>query len=703
MIIKLADAAGLGRERLGGKAAALAVLLAEGFPVPDGFVVPADAAPSAEEVRRAEQALGTGPFAVRSSAVAEDLPDASYAGLYETYLNVPAGQVADAVTRCRAAAHTQRVLAYHAPGRGEGVGVLVQPMIAAQAAGVAFTANPLSGDRDEVVITAVHGLGESLVAGTAVGEEWIVRRGRLHRRGRHARSVLDERKARAIARLALRVQERFGTPQDIEWAIEASQRHGRVHLLQARAMTALPEPVSWTAPEPGLWLRNFRLGEWLPDPVTPLFADWLLRRMHEGFRAGMHDTAGAAVSFPYAIVNGWYYTHPTPALSELPGALIRSRGRLLPFMRNALLRPGRNPAAAHQALLGRLHQQWRERELPAYRELIAQPAADELIDAIGHMAGRHLWYLAVVGGAAWKMEAHLTRFLHRHHLTDIGAPPLLTGLTDIDHTPAAHAVHSIDWYHPTAGELPTTPPDHGPTPANETAQRRREAERACRERLPGSALANFTAILQTARQYAAIRERQARTLTLGWPLLRACVLRIGRHLADSGAIDAPDDVFFLTRAELDQPPPGRAQQRRTTWEQQRKPAAPLSIGTPPPLIGRHLQRTLGLTHHDALTGQAASPGRAGGPVRIVRDLSDAHRVQPGDVLVAKTTAPAWTPLFARIAAVVTDGGTLAAHASLIAREYGIPAVVATGDATLRLHDGQHVIVDGTRGAVETPT
>ncbi|MEV1248747.1 PEP/pyruvate-binding domain-containing protein [Nonomuraea sp. NPDC050022] len=171
MIIRLADAAGLGRERIGGKAAALAVLAAEGFPVPDGFVIPTDAAPSADELDRVVEALGAGPFAVRSSAVAEDLPDASYAGLYETYLNVPAGQVADAVTRCRAAAVTQRVLAYHAPGRGEGVAVLVQPMIAARSAGVAFTANPLSGERDEVVITAVRGLGESLVSGAAVGEE----------------------------------------------------------------------------------------------------------------------------------------------------------------------------------------------------------------------------------------------------------------------------------------------------------------------------------------------------------------------------------------------------------------------------------------------------------------------------------------------------------------------------------------------------
>jgi pyruvate,water dikinase len=105
------------------------------------------------------------------------------------------------------------------------------------------------------------------------------------------------------------------------------------------------------------------------------------------------------------------------------------------------------------------------------------------------------------------------------------------------------------------------------------------------------------------------------------------------------------------------------------------------------------------TPADAIVGHPASPGRADGPVRIVRGPDEFSRIQPGDVLVAPTTAPAWTPLFARAAAVVTDGGSLAAHASLVAREYGIPAVVATGDATTRLHNGQPIHVDGNAGTV----
>jgi rifampicin phosphotransferase len=111
-------------------------------------------------------------------------------------------------------------------------------------------------------------------------------------------------------------------------------------------------------------------------------------------------------------------------------------------------------------------------------------------------------------------------------------------------------------------------------------------------------------------------------------------------------------------------------------------------------------RTGGPPPEDAIVGQPASPGRTSGPVRLVRGQEDFDAFQPGEVLVARATTPVWTPLFARAAAVVTDGGTLAAHASLVAREYGIPAVVGTGDATGRLHDRQLVTVDGSAGIVE---
>jgi rifampicin phosphotransferase len=175
-------------------------------------------------------------------------------------------------------------------------------------------------------------------------------------------------------------------------------------------------------------------------------------------------------------------------------------------------------------------------------------------------------------------------------------------------------------------------------------------------------------------------------------------------------IDEPDEVFYLTRAELDTPAPLQelVSRRRAAWERQRRLLAPLTIGRPPRLLAHELLaavdavRTTSPAPQDAIIGQPASPGRARGPVHIVHGPGDFDRFQPGEVLVTRAAAPAWTPLFARAVAVVTDGGTLAAQASLVAREYGIPAVVATGNATARLLDGQLVTVDGGAGTVHAP-
>ena len=275
-----------------------------------------------------------------------------------------------------------------------------------------------------------------------------------------------------------------------------------------------------------------------------------------------------------------------------------------------------------------------------------------------------------------------------------------------------HAVQSLDWYHPTAGELPALPQRPSRSRRPDAVAAREAAEQACRAVLSDRPRRRerFDTLLDVAQRYAVLREEQARELTLAWPVLRRCAFRLGERLQARGTLAAAPDVFFLTRAELDTSADlrGVVADRRAAWERRRRLIAPLAIGAGPRLLPdvvgdavttiRRPSRSGGRT----LTGQPASPGRATGAVRVVRGPADFPRLTPGEVLVARTTAPAWTPLFAHAAAVVTDGGTLAAHASLVAREYGIPAVVATGDATVRLHDGQTVTVDGSAGVVEIP-
>jgi rifampicin phosphotransferase len=729
-VVTFAEATNLRTSELGAKAANLARLASARFPVPPGFVV----TPAAEEhlgemsaqILEAAAGLGVERFAVRSSGTAEDLEGASFAGQYETLLDVRVDELPAAVGRVFDSARTSRVAAYR-DARTEVTGetaapsmaVLVQVMVTADSAGVAFTANPVTGERGEVVITAVRGLGERLVSGEAVGDEWVVQGDDASCRRKNESAITAEQAVK-IAELARRVEAHFGSPQDIEWAISGDE----LYLLQARPMTALPEPVEWKPPRPGYWMRNFRLGEWLPEAMTPLFADWLLALIEDGYLRGMRSAVGTTVPFGYAVINGWYYT-TLPEISPqlLVRALLESRGRMIPVLWNALIRVNSNPVGADRAVLSRLADEWRNELLPRYQRLVtrAQERIESattaelvgIVDEVGTTAGEYLFSLAIVGGSAWKMEASLAKFLRKHLAgrVDSGYQVLLRGVQGVEAGTPPHAVQSVDWYRPTLGELGLASEDpDAQARQRKIATEREAAEAACRAALADRPrlLARFEALLEVAQRYAALRERQARDFTLGWPLLRRCALWLGEALVARGVVDAAEDIFFLARSELDGHglKSGAVANRRHTWERQRRLAAPLALGVPPKPLrslmhgAAEAARTKPVPPDAVLVGEPASPGRASGAVRIVRSPEDFPDFRDGEVLVARLTAPAWTPLFGRAAAVVTDGGTLAAHASLVAREYGIPAVVGAGDATLRLRDGQAVTVDGGAGSVE---
>jgi rifampicin phosphotransferase len=715
-------------ERVGGKAANLGELKRAGFPVPDGFVVLEEPGP---ELEAALDSIGGGPVAVRSSANAEDLAEASFAGQYETFLNVDGSQATrEAIRSCRESAANQRVTVYSIQRgieAGPTIAVLVQKMIESRAAGVAFSANPLTGDRSEVVVTAVRGLGEQLVSGEGEAEEWVVRAGRASRL-KGPEQVISRDQVIAVADLARRAADHFGKPQDIEWALADAG----LFLLQSRPITALSPQVNWAPPASGYWMRNLRLGEWLPEPVTPLFEDWLLERLAAGFARGNAVDVGLGAGLKQAIVNGWYYSTPQPdvRLSAVAKALVSRPGTLVRFA-TSLLKQSTDPDTADRRYFGRVVRRWREDALPRYQNLVeardeavdAMPTAGifRLIDEVGEAAGEQLWCLAVGGGSAWKVEVALGRF-YRQHLESrviVDVATLLTGLPSSTEHLASHLVQSLDWYRPTLGETSPAAPGQDSTERRRGVENKRlVAEKECRDALAGEPvlLARFETLLRLAQSYASLREEQSNLLTLGWPLLRRSVLRLGIAAVEHGAVGAPDDAFFMTRRELETASTGgdqselraRLGERRARWESYRRLAPPLALGKAPKLLQRmmgslELLRSDAVAGDGALHGEPASPGRASGRVRVVRSSADFDAFRDGEVLVAQVTAPAWTPLFGRAVAVVTDGGSLAAHASLVAREYGIPAVVATGDATTRLSDGQWVTVDGSGGFVEVKT
>ncbi|HEX6678219.1 MAG TPA: PEP/pyruvate-binding domain-containing protein, partial [Actinomycetes bacterium] len=366
LVLPLDEVGSADAARVGRKAATLGELRRAGFPVPQGVVLTtgalartlaaaglaADAAPDQVaaaplpgEVAAAAAAmagrLGGGLLAVRSSGVDEDLPGASYAGQYETVLGVPAGELAAAVRRCWASAFTSHLGAYrrsHGVGREVAMAVLVQPMVAAEAAGVAFSADPVTGDRDTAVVSAVRGLGDRLVAGTASPDEWMVRGGEATCRVA-PEAAIDAGVAARVAALARRVEARLGPPQDIEWALAG----GELVLLQARPITALPDqapepvPVPVEVP-PGFWERE---ASHAPKPWTPMSLSVALdQHRNRALRRTFAEFGLLAETLECRQIGGWEYTRLVPLGGKdrpaPPARLMPLLIRLVPRLRRRI-------------------------------------------------------------------------------------------------------------------------------------------------------------------------------------------------------------------------------------------------------------------------------------------------------------------------------------------------------------------------------
>jgi rifampicin phosphotransferase len=825
--IGLADA-----PRAGHKAATLGELRRAGFPVPDGMVLTTDAlartlaaagldaaagpdqvaaVPLPGEVAAAISAaagrLGGGPLAVRSSGVDEDLPGASYAGQYESVLGVPAGDLAAAVRRCWASAFTRHVASYRrsrGAGRDPEMAVLVQPMVAAEAAGVAFSADPVSGDRDTAVVNAVRGLGDRLVSGQASPDEWAVRGAATIWRAAPEGAVAAE-VAADVAALARRVEARLGTPQDIEWALAGDA----LVLLQARPITALPDqapepvPVPVEVP-PGFWERE---ASHAPKPWTPMTLSVMGQARSRAMRRMFAEFGLLAETLELAQIGGWEYARLVPLGGKdrpaPPARLMPLLIRLVPRLRRRL---ADTVAAVRSDKAGRFVEQWYQQwqadlseHSAALRDTDLGALDDEELDAHTTRAlallhqGFDVHFL--LHGALMPVLAELA-FACRDLLgwSDEEALELLVGLSATSTEPArrlaelagtaagrpavrclldqaeggildrlaetdpefaeAFAAYQREFacralrYEIADPSIAETPEltlrlladqlAHGYDPAADGSalgSRRTTAAGRARAALAGRRPEDRErferALARAERAYPVREDNEFFTTSVPLALLRYRVLEIGRRLAARGQLDRRDDIFLLTldetRAAL-----GDGQARRALVSRRRGERAfieqhpgPATYGKdpgpPPPLDALPAEAKFTMTallwYIDrifeaatssqvqqagirALGGIAASPGRHTGPVRVVMDESEFGKLRPGDVLVCPVTSPVWSVLFPSVGALVTDTGGLLSHPAIIAREYAVPAVVATGNATALLRDDQVVTVDGGAGRIE---
>jgi pyruvate,water dikinase len=864
-LILTLESPGATLERVGGKGASLARLAAAGLPVPPGFhltttayrrfveenqlagpVLSAAAQVKADDlatlesasaqiralitagtmpddiaaaIRRSYEELGANdpPVAVRSSATAEDLPEMSFAGQQDTFLNVRRSEnVLDAVKRCWASLWTARALGYRAR-RGVrsdevALAVVVQQLVPADAAGIMFTADPLTGARDKVLINAAWGLGEAIVGGHVTPDTFLLDKqsGSIQSQeiaakdvmttrlaegtgegpvpaGKRSQATLQPSQATALAQLGTRIEQLYGRPMDIEWALCGD----RLHILQARPITALPEPrvtLDWKVPNPRWNYWRASVVELLPDPLSPLFATLALPCWIERYRE-LTRFLGFAKVFPdpfLLTINDYVYYNArfnAATAARMFGAMFLRLRRVIDMMRRAESRWKDEARARYAAVIA----QWDARDLtkaPATELLGAARAITR--EAANHYVTIQSGILPLATGDVSFASAY-TRLLKRKN-----DPPALAFLLGFDSAPiqAEKSLYDLaTWAREqpglaeylskaTAGEIAAAyqAADAGPLadrdvwsefrrrfaahlgrfghtaydldfakslPADEpaplletlkyflTGQARSPHERhataaAAREQAMQSLMARRNGLrrrlivwlLRTAQRYGPLREDALADVGLGWPLLRRICREIGRRLVEAGAIGARDDVFWLKLDELEaaaaalessQAPKDHhsaVAQRRATWAREAKvtPPVALPIERGARFLGFDFSRWMpaltGQAAGDTIKGQAASPGRVAGPACVIHGSNEFGQMRQGDILVAKITTPAWTPLFALASGVVTDVGGPLSHSSIVAREYQIPAVLGTGVATERIKSGQRITVDGDAGTVK---
>jgi rifampicin phosphotransferase len=779
-----------------------------GWPVP---------AATAAAIAAAYAALGAGdvPVAVRSSATVEDLPGLSAAGQHDSYLNIR-GETAviDAVRRCWASLWSARAIGYRSR-RGiapedVSIAVVVQRLVAAEAAGVMFTVDPVSGARDQVLVSANWGLGESVVSGDVTPDVAVVDRasgalvsyqlggkevmtvadgaGTLETEtpdDLRSTPVLSPAQAGELARVGLAIEQLFGGPVDVEWA----RADGGLSVLQARPVTAVAarpgDPAAgevpgeqWNDSLAGeyLWTSG-NVGEALPDVMTP--ATWSFIELFMGQMVFPPSVPGYR---GYGRIGGRLYTNVSVSMSLLALIGISRRrfaalfgpllGRLppaeeIPRARIPRWKASRLMVPATFASLRRVNAS--ERRLPQFladapgrcdrlRAEIEQ-AADAaaladlwpaqirplLVEAADMMAGAgsaggttlvsvpgKLAALVGEADAALLLSGQRAEGAETTSLASLG--PVL-GLTRLARGEIDRDAFVRQYGHrgPHEAELSIPRPAEDPgwideqlaalggsghdavrdadaLLATQDAARAASWQRLARQdpRKAAAVRKLITAWGPAARGREAARSEMIRSV---W-VARAWVLRAG-ELTGCG-----DDLFFLELPETfgllrgERAPLERVPARRAAYDiyTALPPFPTLILGRFDPMTWAanpdrrsdyYDEHAAASTLPDgAITGFPGAAGVVEGTARVLRSPEDAAELRDGEILVTTVTNIGWTPIFPRAAAVVTDVGAPLSHAAIVARELGIPAVVGCGNATMLLHSGDRVRVDGGSGTVE---
>lgn len=861
-ILPLADISAT-LETVGGKGASLAKLVAAGFPVPGGFhitteayrqfiifndldqvilqavdqvdlarpstlesaslsitesILQAEIPPNiAAEIVQAYAAMpGKNPaVAVRSSATAEDLPEASFAGQQDSYLNIcGAEQLLNAVQQCWASLWTARAISYRMQQgittEGVAIAVVVQRLVPAEVAGILFTANAITGEREQALINASWGLGEAIVGGKVTPDIIIVDKetGRVIDyqvaekqvmtvrvngsteekavpKSLQKAPALSEDHSRKLTVLGTEIESLYEMPMDIEWALT----DGELSIVQARPITALPEaripsPTEWPMPDPKAQYMRTSIVDLMPDPLSPLFATMGLSAINRGIVSMSSELLNMPEDVELNImltINGYAYqsTGYPPRVWWL--LLTRMLPRI-PYMLREGVAYWQDIAHPHYT---KVVTQWKTKPTEDLSLKGIQEGVYEILDSFAYHLGA---LMASTMGPSAGSETLFTNVYRRmvQKEEDPDAPVFLMGfdsmpilaekalfdmsiwsreipslamyliesssealVADLERTepPAGldpetwqewqdrfqrhldlygYSIYDMDFAKP----LPMDDPlpilemlrlfvadrTKNPYERQQTFTDRREAaERTVRKRIKGVRRWGFEKSLNWAQSQAPLREDGIAEIGLGYPVLRKLLMEIGKRFTDQHVIKEASDIFWLEEQEINElvdmlekgsPVKDMSELvagRKKVLEAQKSVTPPPQLPPGKKYMGIDMEGVLsggeGALEGNVLKGVPSSPGQVTAPARVLAGPDDFDLMQPGEILVAVITTPAWTPLFAMASGVVTDIGGPLSHGSIVAREYGIPAVLGTGHATRTITSGQMLTLDGNAGTI----
>ena len=783
-------------EKVGGKASGLKTLKEIGLQVPDAFILihPQFEKIDDELVRKHVSILGNGPKAVRSSAVSEDGNAVSFAGQFETYLDLKSfDEIKTAIRKCITSADAERVKSYSGKLKSDAdlrISVLVQNMVDARVAGVVFSVNPVNNRRDKVVINAVSGKGEDLVSGVRDAHHYEVFRSGSNIQSEITKNgdLLDENSLQQILSGTLLAEEKYNIPVDLEWAIG---QDGILHWLQVRPVTRLDEvhyneldTIKGSGKD--IWTLG-NIGEMMPGVATPLTYSVSAEAIDYGMTL-LAESAGAfklkdrkspryiqmfynrlfinmssMMDYPKNVwlnkasdvqfaLSGKIF----PGVEAKPEAILPKR--VLNFLRQMV---NTNRAVKHLADLKMLEAGFKIDTNCTMLQL--HEKLQHAIVPMGIGFGYHLSTSAQSGtlySAFMRIMTGDKRLpeAQDHHV----ATMLLLNIPEIE---SADAVKSLERFASrirddkrfTGRFMNATPAEaidilhHNAPPEiarlfNDFIERHghrcvRESE--LREKTWEENPMLLIKTLQTCVRIGEVKHHPPDTsveisMALGHlpfikrkilaamiPVSRKAVARREiskalsikmvstarkgcRALADkmltAGLLDDVDQLYFLTLAEIGQLLVDKSPEWKNTANKRRKILPELdslifeevSFGIPEPL--EHEVEIV--ISEGQLKGIPVSGGVVVGPARIINSLHDAEQLREGEIMVAAFTDIGWTPYFSIIAGLITEIGSPLSHGAVVAREYGIPAVVGAKGARRFLHDGDLVRLDGNRGIVE---